>query len=225
MYRLLKPALLWGDPDDGRSVANYERLALDYETTTLRIRHVRRAAIQALAPLPGETIFDVGCGAGATLADLAEAVGSGGRVIGIEHSPDMAGLAREQAAPYAGRVEVFEGSVAKMPNSPKADGMLLCYTHDILQTPAAIERLAEAAKPGCRIAIAGMRFLPWSVGFAINAIFAFRARHYLTTFRGLDDPLAGIARHCPDLRVIRRFHWGTSYLANGSFARGTESGS
>jgi ubiquinone/menaquinone biosynthesis C-methylase UbiE len=219
VYRLLKPALR-GDPDRLRSVANYERLAPDYESTTLRIRHIRRAAIEALAPRPGETVYDIGCGAGATLADLADAVGPGGRVLGVEHSPHMARLARERAAPYGVRVEVLECAVSKMPARPEADAMLLCYTHDILQAPAAIERLAEVAKPGCRIAIAGMRFLPWSVGFAINAIFAFRARHYLTTFRGLDDPMAGIAPYCPDLRVIRSFHCGTSYLAAGTFSRG-----
>jgi SAM-dependent methyltransferase len=222
MYRLLKPALdgLWGDPDDRRSVASYERLAPGYESTTLRIRHIRRAAIEALGPQPGETIYDIGCGAGATLADLADAVGPDGRVFGVEHSPHMAQLARERAAPYGARAEVLECAVSKMPARPKADGMLLCYTHDILQTPAAIARLAEVARPGCRIAIAGMRFLPWSVGFAINAIFAFRARHYLTTFRGLDDPMAGIAPLCADLHVIRTFHCGTSYLAVGTFSRG-----
>jgi tRNA/tmRNA/rRNA uracil-C5-methylase (TrmA/RlmC/RlmD family) len=42
------------------------------------------ALLAALAPRPGETAFDLYCGAGALSAGLAEAVGPTGRVIGIE---------------------------------------------------------------------------------------------------------------------------------------------
>ena len=48
-----------------------------------------RAALAALAPRPGEHILDVGCGSGQTTMQLADAVGSRGRVVGIDISQPM----------------------------------------------------------------------------------------------------------------------------------------
>jgi ubiquinone/menaquinone biosynthesis C-methylase UbiE len=47
------------------------------------------AAIDALAPAPGATVLDVGCGAGTSTLQLAERVGANGRVVGLDISPTM----------------------------------------------------------------------------------------------------------------------------------------
>lgn len=47
------------------------------------------AAIDALAPAPGEFVIDIGCGAGTTTLQLAERVGPEGRVLGLDISPSM----------------------------------------------------------------------------------------------------------------------------------------
>ena len=52
-------------------------------------REHRKQALAALAPEPGMTIVDVGCGTGASLPGLVEAVGPSGRVIGVDASPGM----------------------------------------------------------------------------------------------------------------------------------------
>jgi tRNA/tmRNA/rRNA uracil-C5-methylase (TrmA/RlmC/RlmD family) len=50
------------------------------------------AALRAtLSPRPGETVLDLYCGAGALTADLARAVTSTGRVVGIESDPRAVG--------------------------------------------------------------------------------------------------------------------------------------
>jgi tRNA/tmRNA/rRNA uracil-C5-methylase (TrmA/RlmC/RlmD family) len=50
------------------------------------------AALRAtLSPCPGETVLDLYCGAGALTADLARAVTSTGRVVGIESDPRAVG--------------------------------------------------------------------------------------------------------------------------------------
>jgi SAM-dependent methyltransferase len=54
-------------------------------------------AIEALAPKPGEAIVDIGCGAGETVLQLAQRVGPGGRVIGVDIAPHLLALARHRA--------------------------------------------------------------------------------------------------------------------------------
>ncbi|HEY2433151.1 MAG TPA: class I SAM-dependent methyltransferase [Vicinamibacterales bacterium] len=64
---------------------------------------------------PGATILDVGCGGGRTIQKLAEA--SGGRVCGVDYSAASVAAARRTnaAAIAAGRVEIVEGSVSRLP--------------------------------------------------------------------------------------------------------------
>jgi demethylmenaquinone methyltransferase/2-methoxy-6-polyprenyl-1,4-benzoquinol methylase len=58
-------------------------------------REHRQQALRALAPQPGMTIVDVGCGTGASLPVLVPAVGPSGRVVGVDASSGM--LSKAQA--------------------------------------------------------------------------------------------------------------------------------
>lgn len=55
-----------------------------------------RAAMDALAPRPGFRVVDIGCGAGATLLDLADRVAPDGRVTGIDPAPAVLAVARHR---------------------------------------------------------------------------------------------------------------------------------
>lgn len=56
-------------------------------------------AMLALAPRHGEHVIDVGCGCGATSVDLAARVGATGRVVGVDISKPMLGVARRRPLP------------------------------------------------------------------------------------------------------------------------------
>ncbi len=45
----------------------------------------------------GQTVLDIACGTGAKLLELASRVGPHGKVIGIDHSPEMAIVAQHGA--------------------------------------------------------------------------------------------------------------------------------
>ena len=51
------------------------------------MRRRRRLVQEALGPAPGERILDVGCGPGLYVADLLDAVGPEGSVVGVDGSP------------------------------------------------------------------------------------------------------------------------------------------
>lgn len=79
-----------------RWLANHERLDHVLEPFGL-------AAIDALGDLTGANVLDVGCGTGETVADLAERVGSEGRVVGVDIN---AGLTERARARYpSGQVD------------------------------------------------------------------------------------------------------------------------
>lgn len=214
-----RPALLANlrrQPDRDAALQRYARLAHDYEGATTKIRDVRRRAIDRLALRSGETVFDVACGAGAMLPDLAWRVGPQGRVVGIEQSPQMAALARE-ATGAVRHVEVHACPVEEFVAPRPADALVFVYAHDVQQNPAALRTVFAQARPGARVVAAGLCLLPWW-GLPINAWVLWGARHYLTTWHGLRRPWQGLLDWCPDLQIVERFHDGTTYLAIGTVA-------
>lgn len=205
-------------PDRAAALDRYRSLAGGYDASCGRIHGIRAAAIDALQLRGGETVFDVACGTGATLLALADRVGAAGRVIGVEQSAEMAAIAATrigQARPTAA-ISLLVGAVEETRLPVVADAMLFCYTHDVLQNPDAVRHLMRHARPGATLAVAGMKFLPWWWGAPLNLFTGFRARHYLTTYRGLSRPWEPLAAYCHPLTVVRTFHAGTSYLAVGT---------
>lgn len=210
MFNNIRPA-----PDRAIALARYHTLAEHYDESCRWLGPIRMAALDLLALRPGDTVFDIACGTGAMLSALAYAVGPYGRVVGIEQSPDMAAIAaRHIAETGLKNVEVFVSSVEDAVPGYAADALLLCYTHDVLQSDRAIERLLEMTRPGARTVIAGVRILGWWAA-PLNIWKLWRSRHYLTTYQGLRVPWARIATHSPDLHVHRTYALGTSYLAVG----------
>lgn len=64
-----------------------------------QIEPLGRAALDALAPAPGEAILDIGCGAGQTSVSLAARVGPRGTVVGADISTVLLAVARQRPLP------------------------------------------------------------------------------------------------------------------------------
>ncbi len=81
---------------------------LDLQLSPLGLR-----AMGALSPRRGEIIMDVGCGAGQTVLQLADAVGPSGRVIGVDIAALLLHVARRRAS---GRenVDLIEGDALRV---------------------------------------------------------------------------------------------------------------
>lgn len=72
------------------------------------------------APQPGETVLDLGSGAGLDAILTARAVGPAGRVIAVDYAPEMVALARANAA--AVRTTNLRVEQAAIEALPLADG-------------------------------------------------------------------------------------------------------
>jgi ubiquinone/menaquinone biosynthesis C-methylase UbiE len=209
---------LRSQPDRDAALARYRDLASEYDATCDRIIRIRQAAVDALQLCEGETVFDIGCGTGSTLPLLAERVGPQGRVLGIEQCPEMAALAQARVtdAKIAAWVSLVVAPIEEARLATAADAVLFCYTHDVLQSERALSHLMRHVKPHARVAVVGIRFLPWWWAAPINLYTALRIRRHITTYGGLRDPCHALRGYCSDLQLMRSFHAGTSYLASGA---------
>lgn len=86
-------------------VAGPRWVAADDVVAGIEARFLDRL-LAAAAPVPGESALDIGCGSGRSTALLAHAVGSRGRVVGVDLSRPLLELARERLAH-----EVLDGVV------------------------------------------------------------------------------------------------------------------
>lgn len=209
------------EPSSRHSLESYRDLAASYDSSCRRIMPVRREAISLLRLESGETVLDVASGTGLSLPLLSEAVGPTGRVIAIEHSPDMMAVARARVIGEGLKnVLLIERCVEDADLAWPIDAVLFHFTHDVLQSPRAVDNIFKALRPGARIAMAGTKLTHWWLPFA-NLWVLWRARHYLTTFRHLHQPWHSVSRYSSDLIVTSR-RLGTGYLGAGTHTRASE---
>ena len=80
-----------------RVAAVFDRVADTYESVGVPwFAPIAQGLVDLVAPRPAETAVDVGCGRGAVLFPLARAVGSAGRVVGVDLSPRMIELTGQE---------------------------------------------------------------------------------------------------------------------------------
>ncbi len=207
-----------GAPSRRRALDSYRAVAAEYDRRTDFGEPYRRQAVESLAPTPGEVVLDAGCGTGLNFERLEHRVGSQGRLVGIDQSPEMLAQARERVEQHGwANVTLVEAPAEQADPGVRADAALLCATHDILRSPPALENILDRVKEGGRVVATGPKWAPWwrfdapSLDLATWQI----NQDYVTTFEGFDRPWSLLADLVPDLEVTE-ICFGAGYLAAGT---------
>lgn len=154
-----------------------------------------RLAIDSLRLRRGACVIDAGCGTGAVLKALAQAVGPEGCVVAFDlahaHAAIAARAARENV--IALQADVLQAPV----RSRSADAIWCANTINHLPSPlAGIESLCMLVRPGGTIAIAQSSFLPemffaWDAELERRVMDAIR-RYYRERYEIETPHLAGL---------------------------------
>jgi demethylmenaquinone methyltransferase/2-methoxy-6-polyprenyl-1,4-benzoquinol methylase len=204
--------------DRVRSV--YDRTARGYDLALsafpafgFRSGAYRRHAIDALRARPGDTVLDIGCGTGRNLPILAQRVGEGGRVIGLDVSSGALDRARQRTRDLP-QVELVQAD-ALTADLGTPDRVLATFSLSMMPDPeAVIERAVGALDHGGRIAVLDFRIPRDWPALVQTAAFALAEPLGETWEMARRDLRPVLHRHAP-LDTDRSFFFGGATLGAG----------
>ena len=130
----------------------------------------------ALASLKtGEVVLDLGAGAGVDCFLAAEAVGQGGKVIGVDMTPEMVESARENARKYGYQnVEFRLGEIENLPVADNSVDAIIsnCVINLSPDKGRVFKEAYRALKPGGRVMVSDivlLKELPESIKNSVEA--------------------------------------------------------
>lgn len=112
------------------------------------------AAVAESAPPRGGTALDLGCGTGRALPSLREAVGPGGRVVGLDLTPQMLEAVRSSGRGNAATALLL-GDARQLPFADASIDLIFAagLINHLDNPPLGLRELARVTKPGGRLAV------------------------------------------------------------------------
>lgn len=139
----------------------YDRVARFYSTLEplyLIFPVARRKAVAALDLGPGDTVLEIGAGTGRNFPYLVDAVGPGGKIIGVDASEGMLAEARKLVERRGwSNVELLHQDATKLGLDREVDGVLFSLSYSALPEPRpALARGWEQLRPQGRVVVMDM---------------------------------------------------------------------
>ena len=139
--------------DADEVAAVFGRAAATYDTVIPFFTSFGARLVEAAALEPGERVLDAGCGRGATLLPASVAVGSTGRVVGIDLAEEMiaiVGADLEAAGVVNATVRVGDAQALDMDESSFDVVVSQMVLHLLPDPPAAAAEIHRVLVPGGR---------------------------------------------------------------------------
>jgi SAM-dependent methyltransferase len=198
-----------------RSIKKYEAKAKFYDSTLGPTNQIRLRCIDNLKLQLGDVVLDVGCGSGASFEYLLEKIGPSGFIYGFDQSAQMLEMAQKKIKQNQWKnVHLQHGFAESVTFEKPINALLFHYTHDILQSPRAVNNLLSHALPNARVAIAGMKNFPIWTGPLVLLSF-FKNYAWNGNPSGLGRPWRHIASELNDWNQ-KSMQWGMGYIASGT---------
>jgi arsenite methyltransferase len=146
-------------PDYACELLHYDRGEIESLPTGCTARFAGLGNPHRIGPIePGETVLDIGCGAGTDLLIAARRIGPKGKAIGIDATSGMRERA-EEFAREAGLSEIVEVRAGRAERLPVDDGTVdVVISNGVINlTPdkeAALREIARVLRPGGRLQLA-----------------------------------------------------------------------
>ena len=203
--------------------ATYEKGARFYDLAVwlyyvagMRIGLWRREVVEALALRPGDTVVEIGCGTGLNLALLEQAIGSDGRIIGVDISEAMLDRAKSRMHDAGWHNVEFVCCAAADYRFPQGLGGIFA-TGVLNYEPAydqVIERGAKALAPGRRWVVLDYK-LPKNWLHHLAPAFVFLGSAFGVSRELMErHPWESVQRHLRNTRMQERYG-GFVYIISG----------
>jgi ubiquinone/menaquinone biosynthesis C-methylase UbiE len=199
-----------------RRAKRYDAALWLYRAAGFHISQYRRLTVNGLALRTGATVVDLGCGTGLNFPLLQEAVGNGGRIIGV----DLTDAMLEQAAQRIQKagwqnVRLVQADMASYEFEAGLDGIVSTLAITLVpEYDAVIRRGASALRHGGRLAVLDLKrprqWPEWlvRVGAWVNSPYG------VTLELATRHPWESIRRHLHEVE-FREFYFGALYLSVG----------
>jgi ubiquinone/menaquinone biosynthesis C-methylase UbiE len=137
-------------------------------------------------PGPGERVLDLACGTGIVARRIAPLLGTGGRIVGLDVSPEMLAVAERLPRPHGAAIDWRQGEASSLPDGPF--DLVICqqglqFFPDRL---AALQATRRALRPQGRLVLNVFRELERQSLY--EALFKAVAAHLSTPVERLATP-------------------------------------
>jgi ubiquinone/menaquinone biosynthesis C-methylase UbiE len=145
------------------AISTYDKMSKHYDTISGSSENkFKKKGVALLAVQEGERVLEIGFGTGFVLEILARAVGSSGKVHGIDLSAGMLSFAekRLKKAGLLDNVDLKLGDAATLPfDDMHFDAIFMSFTLDLIDTPeipVVLGSCARVLKDGGRICVVAL---------------------------------------------------------------------
>jgi len=176
----------------------------------------RRIAVGTLNLEKGDTVVEIGCGTGLNFGLLRDSVGSEGKIIGVDLTPEMLSAAgRRIAHNQWTNIELVQCDAGAYAFPESVDGVISTFAITLVEAyDQVIRRGSAVLTPGKRLAVLDFK-LPANWPMWLIRFFVIITRPFgVTLDLGDRHPWESVERYL-DLKELKSFYFGSIYIASG----------